>query len=477
MTTFSPGQSGHTAEHNRLSGLIDEGRLSESALNATIVGTRPALTGVFGGVLDSLLSGQSASWIHNGNSLWNATDEPIYLTADALGDLAPDAHVMWKVWDDATQDYGAWVTLQAGTDGERCAVFSGTSRTMLTAPANVEAITGDIDVRARVKLADYSTGANQTIFCRYGAAGARAWRIYMNTIGYLVFEWSPDGTNLVSYNTTSAPALTDGQEYWLRATVDVDNGSGGYTPALYMSTDGVTWTTLRTQDVNTGTTGIYDPPGQEYEIGGRGYTGDLIAGSVYEVQIRDGIGGPIVNPQPIDSWVPRSLSGGFPAPTFGGSPTLYVVNGAHPGASISYLADSARLAMLNPPHTSALITFGEMHNEATIVGQQYLALLDSWLAALKARVPGAGFGMTTENPQISPRTIDVIRPQEQRRREVISWAARNAVALVDTWQALLDDGRAMSTLISGDGIHWTTGVSGGAGVASAALLAAFTRRA
>ena len=461
-------------------------RLSVAELSATYLDKttaaatytkRTGVSGAFGAIVDNLRAGQSAAWINNGNSLWNATDEPIYMTADGLGDIVPGAHVMWEVWDGANERHGPWSAIQEGPLGERHALFAGNSRTMYTAAANISPVTGDFQIDIDLAAIDYTPGIAQCVASRFGAAGSRAWKLNLNTAGAVDFTWSPDGTALIQ-KVSTATGYADGARGWLHVTLDVDNGSGGYIWKAYKSPDGVTLTEIGSSvDTTSGVTQIFNPTAQEYEIGGRGFVGEPFAGKIYKVQIRDGIGGKIVNPQPIDSWVPRSLSGSNPAPTFGGSPTLYVVNSAHPGGSMAYLSDATRMPKMNPPYSSALVTFGEMHNEGDKVGPLYLAALDSWFAALKSRLPGCAFATTTENPQTAPRTVDVIRPQEQRRREVMSWAARNGVYVLDTWQALLDDGRPLSELITTvDGIHWIGGMTGGAGVATRVLLGAFEAR-
>lgn len=72
------------------------------------------------------------------------------------------------------------------------------------------------------------------------------------------------------------------------------------------------------------------------------------------MQVRDGIDGKAVSPQPIDAWSPRASSGSFVAGSFGGSPTLYVLNGSHPGAAYTYFPDTTRHPKMVHPYAGSL---------------------------------------------------------------------------------------------------------------------------
>src|SRR5690606_26695568 len=86
--------------------------------------------------------------------------------------------------------------------------------------------TGDIDIRW---WGDFAlTDETDTLIRKSDVSGSRSWSMVADANGRLVLWWYPDGT-------TSMWAQSDGLipdwagEIALRATLDVDNGSGGWT--------------------------------------------------------------------------------------------------------------------------------------------------------------------------------------------------------------------------------------------------------
>lgn len=448
------------ASDDAVSELVKTGAKTRASLSAAYVQTG-ATSGAFAAVIDGLRSDQSAAIQVAGDSTGNADDEWPYLLCQWLGQQVPAAHVRRRVWNDANQAYDPWAVIQTGAAGERHALFPGNQRTMTTAVASIPHPAGDLDIRVRASLDDWSPAATQSLFGHFGAAGQRGWVLQVTATGALSFQWTTDGTTVIQ-KTSSALPLADGAEAWVRVVLDVDNGQGGYTWLAYHSTDGITWTQIGSSVTTTGgATSVFAAPSTDYEIGGRGSNGEPVKGKIYEVQLRDGIDGKIVNPQPIDSWVPRALSGSNPAATFGGSPTLYLLNGSQSGSAVAYHAEATRLPKMCHPYSGSLVFLSLLHNSGADVGPVLLAQWDAYLAALKARLPSSSFCLLTQNPQVPPRTVDTIRPQAQRRRELMAWAARNAVACIDTYRAFADRPDGGVGLIAADGIHPTASTGSG----------------
>lgn len=411
---------------------------------------------VLANVRAALAAGSTASLMVQGDSTGNDDDEWVMLVTQAFAAQYPTAHVKYSLWNDVNQDHDAWRVVQAGS-GERHALMNN-SRTFFTPLAAFTAITGDIDVRIRVSLDTWADGTARTFMARYGAAGQRAWRLGMNTSNRLFFAWTADGTNESTAGgnvaATGPVPFANGDTGWLRATLDVDNGGGGRTVSLYYSLDGATWTSL---GVSSGgvVASIFDANLTDYEIGGRGSNGELITGKIYEAQIRNGIGGPIVNPQPIEAWMPRTASGQG-AGTFGGGPTLYVINASRSGANLTYLTDTTRFPMMMPPFIGATVFQSCCHNDYTLTnGLAYQALRDGWLSQMKTRLPMASFVLVTQNPEMSPSTLENVYSHARRRLELMGWARRNGVEVVDTYGAIVSDPRGAAFLTKVDGIHPT----------------------
>jgi hypothetical protein len=246
-------------------------------------------------------------------------------------------------------------------------------------------------------------GGSQAIMAKWGSSGgSRSWLLDMDNSGKLRFQWSADGTATVATLTASAGlGFSANSERWVRATLDVDNGSGGYTVTAYSSTDGITWT-QQDQSVVTagGATSLYNPTSQDYEIGGFGFTGfTLRGGKFYEAQIRNGIDGKIVNPQPIESWIPRNASGGLEAGEFGGGATLYVVNGAVSGADYDFLGN-VNFDLLLPPFPGSLVFISCGHNDNNLVEAAFIANKDAWQAKIDARCPRNQSVWLTPEPEV-----------------------------------------------------------------------------
>lgn len=155
-------------------------------------------------------------------------------------------------------------------------------------------ITGDIDIRCKVALDDWTPSVAPAIISkRSGVSTQFSYLLYLNTNGTLGFGHSPDGTTNLLRSSTVAPTVSDGQTLWIRATLDVDNGAGGHDVKFYTSVDGITWTQLGATVTNAGTTSLFSGTA-EVGIGGQ-FTGtsSLSKGKFYRAQILNGIGGTV----------------------------------------------------------------------------------------------------------------------------------------------------------------------------------------
>lgn len=85
-------------------------------------------------------------------------------------------------------------------------------------------ITGDIDIRARVLLNDWTPGAASAIAAKYGNAGNRTFRFQVSTAGKLQLIVSPDGTALTTVESSLATGISDGAAAWVRVTWRASDG-------------------------------------------------------------------------------------------------------------------------------------------------------------------------------------------------------------------------------------------------------------
>ena len=185
-------------------------------------------------------------------------------------------------------------------DGEPYAYLPGAVSNYVSTPDSAALdITGDIDVRVKVKLDDWTPAAAFYLIGKSTAAGSqRSWYLVIETGGTVKIYWSTDGalpTATTQEESSVAVPFADGETGWVRVTLDVDNGAADSDCTFYTSTDGETWTQLGTVQNSGGTTSIFSSSAI-VEIGSLN-AGGLVAATpfyVFEAQIYDGIAGTLV---------------------------------------------------------------------------------------------------------------------------------------------------------------------------------------
>lgn len=420
----------------------------QAALGLALSGSPASL--IFG----ALDSGQCASIIFNSDSTGAGNNTLIYrFLTERLIPARPNDRVVLRQFNDSTQKYNAPIVLQAGASGERHVQFfgGGTNRTRQISATSIADHTTDFELQVRVAADDWTPAATQCIAAHNSGVGFRGWTLKNLTNGDITFNWNPDPaveTTITLTGTAANLGFVDGTAYDIKVTIDIDNGGGGYTATMYKSSDfGATWTQVVQIVTSAGTTTVGKPVGVAYEIGGRGTTTEPFAGKIYEIFIRDGIDGPTLNPVPIDAWnIPSGTS------RLGGTPTLYVWQGAVVGKNFSYFNDTTRFPKLNPIAAPCLVILNDSHNENALRGSEITAPFDAWLAAHKARNPMATFAMIAQNPE----NISIVATAEShgaRVREMAAHALTNGVAVIDFMRAMMLDGRGLGVLVKTDGVH------------------------
>lgn len=171
----------------------------------------------------------------------------------------------------------------------------GTSGNYLSFPDTVaNSITGSIEFMAKIQLDDWTPAAINQIVSKGDSGGNRAYRFYVNAAGTLGLALSPDGTtgagNEINVSSSVAPTIADGAVLYLKATWRQSDGRVQF----FTSSDGVTFPQLGT-DKSLVIASIFDST-SVLEIGSRaqGVT-ERLAGNVYYVEVRNGIGGTVAN--------------------------------------------------------------------------------------------------------------------------------------------------------------------------------------
>ncbi len=120
-------------------------------------------------------------------------------------------------------------------------------------------ITGDIDVRVDIRPDNWRGGAGMALIGKYNTTTAnRSWMLWADRMGYLHLRWTTDGTTATVIDIASTATISALRRQALRATLDVNNGAGGYTVVFYTS-DTITgsWTQLGNTVTVTGVTSIF----------------------------------------------------------------------------------------------------------------------------------------------------------------------------------------------------------------------------
>ncbi|MFI9005107.1 hypothetical protein [Streptomyces sp. NPDC053541] len=169
-------------------------------------------------------------------------------------------------------------------------------------------ITGDIDVRVDVAPRLWSgAGIGYELAGKYAGAGSRSWRFMVTGEGELMFTWSPNGTNVLEHRS---PVLTPiAERMAVRATLDVNNGSGGYTLTYYVAdTLAGPWTQVGQTVTTAGTTAIF-ASAAAVELGDvavMAFTNH--ERRIYGAEIRSGIDGTVVAAPSFSAQAPGATS-------------------------------------------------------------------------------------------------------------------------------------------------------------------------
>lgn len=162
------------------------------------------------------------------------------------------------------------------------------ARTPDAAPLRV---TGDLDLRVEATT-DWTSSTSQALLGRWNSGTNQ--RSYLLRIldGFLILNWSTTGADSL-FAQVVLPALP--RRAAVRAVLDVNNGSGGFTATFYWAASlAGPWTQIGDPVGAAGVTSIYagTAPLEVAPIAASGVT--PVAGRVHRAEVRSGIGGTVV---------------------------------------------------------------------------------------------------------------------------------------------------------------------------------------
>jgi hypothetical protein len=144
--------------------------------------------------------------------------------------------------------------------GSNYLYLPGVTGNVATAPDSAALdITGDIDLRVKVALDDWTPAATNVVLSKRGTGLDNiSYGMQIDTNGRITFFGSNTGTDFgVLASSTVSPTVADGATKWVRVTLDVDNGAGGKDFTFFTSDDGSIWTQLGTTVTQAGTTSLF----------------------------------------------------------------------------------------------------------------------------------------------------------------------------------------------------------------------------
>ena len=150
-------------------------------------------------------------------------------------------------------------------------------------------ITGDIDIRVKVAMTDWTPSAANVLINKATSASSQfSYQLIVNTDGSFRLFFSTDGTTPIQIVSSINNTISDGTTKWVRATRVSATG----VVQFFTSDDGTTWTQFGTNV--TGTSGNIFSGTAVLEVGSR-YVGtnSPANGTIYRAQILNGIGGTV----------------------------------------------------------------------------------------------------------------------------------------------------------------------------------------
>lgn len=442
-------------------------RLSVAGLSSTIAEALDGFTvadprlEAFKSALDG---GRSAAVWFTGDSTvdWNGTIDPTTRLAQNIAAAYPSHRVCFLARDDAADTWAAPVVVQAGPSGRRHVALTGVRGMRWRGSVAQRTITNQLDVRMLVAADQWTGGGTETLLGSSETTSAGlAWEVRRKG-ATLSLRVSTNGTSFGTDKDSTAPVPTaDGGWIGLRWTMTLDGTN--ITTTFYTSpeNDFATWTQLGSPIVgaSAATTIALPTTNGAFILGSRGWqpAAETFRGKIARVEVRasTAVNAPILNPVLPELWERYPEGGGG---SFGGSPTVWIINAARSGQNMAYHTDVARLAFETPDFGQSVLVFSDSHNEVGASGK--IAWIDpykAWVDAVRARLPLAAVAVVKQNPHTSAWANEAAygASHEVRLSELGQLAAREGWSLIDLFAAFKQDPRGLGQLISSDGLHPT----------------------
>lgn len=174
-------------------------------------------------------------------------------------------------------------------EGDPYVYLPGVAGNYLSVPDSTALdITGDIDIRVKVALDDWTPASAQMLVAKEDEGSQRSYWLALQTDGTLVFHWSSTGAYLGTYAiSTVVTGITDGSVKWVKVTRSSSSGDVKF----YLSDDATTWTQLGTTVTSTPSAIFNSTTAVTVGAAAGGF---MAAGKFYRAIVKNGIDGTTV---------------------------------------------------------------------------------------------------------------------------------------------------------------------------------------
>jgi len=199
-----------------------------------------------------------------------------------------------------------WTLNGAATVVDGAVVLNGVAGTYVSTPDSpANSITGDIDIRVKASLVDWTPTNQQRLVIKAdadsGPSFAYIFAIQSGNTGALEFYYSTSGTVLKLGTSSEVTGFADMTVGYVRVTLNTATGNIKF----YTSSDGQIWAQLGAMKA-TAAGAIFDSTAI-LGVGGL-YGATTVNGKIYEAEIRNGIDGPVaVSFNAVDSKVATGI--------------------------------------------------------------------------------------------------------------------------------------------------------------------------
>lgn len=181
--------------------------------------------------------------------------------------------------------------------GKRYLWLPGTVSNWADTPDHADLdIMGDLDLIAHVSADNW---AKTSRLINKWKNPDKSYILATQASGALNLAWSTDGSNQPNHNSTVATGFANKTSHWVRATLDVDNGLGGYEVKFWTSNDDTNdpnqaiWTQLGATIVGGAPTSVFAGT-RDLQLGTDDAGGSLFGGRIDRIVVKNGIGGTTV---------------------------------------------------------------------------------------------------------------------------------------------------------------------------------------